>query len=300
MIREEEKQRPPKTYGKLRTWCFSKCIPPPPAHELLVVNEKATRQLQEHTKRVEQPARGTCELSGFGMVLSPGHVPETPPPLPGVPPPTIPAGGHRRSGAYLCFLDLLVSARGGDVAEQQVVREENGKGKTNESRARAGKKGTGLGGTRGEGKAGKSARPASQRGSAGSDTREGEGNEEGKPWPLMGRSAARRARPGEEREERARRGGSGRGRPEARIPTRERRRRGSARSGGPGPSRAPSRLTQWPRHAGWACTCSKRLLADMALGSSLVTSVADSSSARRRRRMSPGGRSRGRGGGFCP
>lgn len=38
----------------------------------------------------------------------------------------------------------------------------------------------------------------------------------------------------------------------------------------------------------------------MALGSSLVTSVADSSSARRRRRMSPGGRSRGRGGGFCP
>lgn len=86
VIHEEEKQRPPKTYGKLRTWCFSKCIPPPPAHELLVVNEKATRQLQEHTKRVEQPARGTCELSGFGMVLSPGRVPETPPPLPGVPP----------------------------------------------------------------------------------------------------------------------------------------------------------------------------------------------------------------------
>ena len=46
--------------------------------------------------------------------------------------------------------------------------------------------------------------------------------------------------------------------------------------GGPGPSRAPSRLTQWPRHAGRACTCSKRLLADMALGSSRVATAADS------------------------
>lgn len=104
VIHEEEKQRPPKTYGKLRTWCFSKCIPPPPAHELLVVNEKATRQLQEHTKRVEQPARGTCELSGFGMVLSPGRVPETPPPLPGVPPP--PSRPAVTGGAGLTFVSL--------------------------------------------------------------------------------------------------------------------------------------------------------------------------------------------------
>lgn len=104
MIHKEEKQRPPKTYGKLRTWCFSKCIPPPPAHELLVVNEKATRQLQEHTKRVEQPARGTCELSGFGMVLSPGRVPETPPPLPGVPPP--PSRPAVTGGAGLTFVSL--------------------------------------------------------------------------------------------------------------------------------------------------------------------------------------------------
>lgn len=194
----------------------------------------------------------------------------------------------------------------GTSPSSQVVREENGKGKTNESRAGAGKKGTGLGGTRGEGPAGKSARPESRPGTAGGDTRrEGEGNEEGKPGPLMGGrergAASRPARPGEEREERTRRGGSGRGRPEARIPTRERRRRGPARSGGPGPSRAPSRLTQWPKHAGWACTCSKRLLADMALRSSLVTTMADSSSGWGRRRRSPDGGSRGRGGGgFCP
>lgn len=51
---------------------------------------------------------------------------------------------------------------------------------------------------------------------------------------------------------------------------------GPTGGGGPGPSRAPSRLTQWPRHAGQACTCSKRLLADMALGSSRVATAVDS------------------------
>ena len=44
-----------------------------------------------------------------------------------VPPP---APGHRRSRAHLCFLDLLVSAGEGNVAERQVVRGRNGKGKT--------------------------------------------------------------------------------------------------------------------------------------------------------------------------
>lgn len=128
----------------------------------------------------------------------------------------------------------------------------------------------------------------------------------GSPGLLKGGSAERRGaatrppRSREEREERARPGGAGRGQLQAGIPSRVRRRRGPARSDGPGPSRAPSRLTQWPRHAGWACTCSKRLLADMALGSSLGTTAADSSSGRRQRRMSPGGGSRGCGGGFCP
>lgn len=94
-----------------------------------LLTKKLHAQLQGHTKRVESPARGTCEPSGFGKVLSPGRVPETPPPLPGEPP------QPGRSGAYLCFLDLLVSGGEGTVAVQQVVREENGKGKTNESRA---------------------------------------------------------------------------------------------------------------------------------------------------------------------
>lgn len=39
VIGEEGKQRPPKTYGKLRTWGSANRLPPPPAHELLVVNE---------------------------------------------------------------------------------------------------------------------------------------------------------------------------------------------------------------------------------------------------------------------
>lgn len=105
VIGEEGKQRPPKTYGKLRTWSFANRLPPPPAHELLVVNEKAARQLQEHTKRVERPARGTCEPSGFGKVLSPGRVPETPPPLSGVgaPPHARPAA---TGGAQLTFVSL--------------------------------------------------------------------------------------------------------------------------------------------------------------------------------------------------
>lgn len=125
----------------------------------------------------------------------------------------------------LCFLDLLVSARGGDVAEQQVVREENGKGKTNERGARAGKKGTGLGGTRGEGEAGTSARPAGQprqpghpaatRGKErkrGREARAATGRERGAAGPARG-GAGRAGRAGD----------SGRGRSEARIPSRERR-----------------------------------------------------------------------------
>lgn len=109
-----------------------------------LLTKKAARQLQSHTKRGDRPAHGTCDPSGFGKVLSPGASPSHRPHGPADPSPSRPAATGE-AGPYLCSLDLLVSAGGGDVAEQQVVREENGKGKTNECGARAGKKGTGLG-----------------------------------------------------------------------------------------------------------------------------------------------------------
>lgn len=104
--------------------------------------------------------------------------------------------------------------------------------------------------------------------------------QEKKRGPLRGRDAARPAgpRPGEERGEQAEGEALGAAglRGSKPGPREAPPRLGPTGGGGSGPSQAPSRLTQWPRHAGRACTCSKRLLADMTLGSSRVKTAADS------------------------
>lgn len=68
-----------------------------------LLTKKAARQLQGHTKRGDRPARGTCDPSGFGKVLSPGRVLEPPPPRPGGPPSPSRPAATRRSGVLPLF-----------------------------------------------------------------------------------------------------------------------------------------------------------------------------------------------------
>lgn len=288
---------------KLRTWCFSKCIPPPAAHELLVVNEKSCPPAAGPHQKGRPPRARHLRPERLRKGPFPGARPRATAPTARRTPLPIPAGGHpEERGLTFVSLTFWSLREEGTSPSSKSSEKKTEKERQMNAGPEQGRKEPAWGGRVVRGRRG---RALGRRGSPGSPAtrqpHEGKrGNEEGKPGPLLGGSAARPARPGEEREERAGRETQGAAglRPESRAARGAR--RGPARSGGPGPSRAPSRLTQWPRHAGWACTCSKRLLADMALGSSRGTTAADSSSGQRRRRMSPDDGSRGCGGGFCP
>lgn len=146
-----------------------------------------------------------------------------------------------------------------------------------------------AGGKAGKREAGESARPAGPRRKSGG--RAG-GDAPGPRLPGRGRERGRKTRPAEEERRRRRwaprAGRSGKSGAEGEAqgaagprgpkpgPREAPPQIGPTGGEGPGPGRAPSRLTQWPRHAGRACTCSRRLLADMALGSSRVAAAAGS------------------------
>lgn len=120
MIHEDEKQRPSKTYRKLKDLGHFKTESTPTPNELLLVHYKAVRQLQEHTERVKYLTVRHLQTKRLPKGPLPGALPGDPAPHTRGPPPARGTGG-----AGLTFVSLTFwSLRGKETSPSSTSSEE--------------------------------------------------------------------------------------------------------------------------------------------------------------------------------